>query len=167
MQRAALDQTLVDSLKAHIDVHDHEGQKIHEQPHENGELVVQHGEGRFDQADFDQDVVDQSRIPHDIDPTHRADDEADPKGEHDQEKKNLLVPAFAAVEKIGGYITHNQTQEDGFKGDPDRPDENFGVEEVFEELGVIAQLKSWNIRPAGCAQPEAVYDDKKDGNHQK
>jgi hypothetical protein len=45
------------------------------------------------------------------------------------------------------------------KGDADRTDENFGVEEIFEELGVIAELEGRDVRPAGGAQPEAVDHD--------
>ncbi len=41
-----------------------------------------------------------------------------------------------------------------------RSNENFGIEEIFEKFGVIAELQSGDVGSAGGAQPETVYNDK-------
>ena len=105
-------------------------------------------------------MVDQSGVTHDVDPAHGADDKANPKRQHDEQKKNLFIAAFAAVEKIGGDISHDNAENDGFKGDANRSNENTRVEEIFEEFGVIAKLEGGDVRSAGGAQPETVYNDK-------
>ena len=42
-------------------------------------------EGLGEDAEFGQVMIDEPRIPEDIDPTHGPNDEADPEGEHDQQ----------------------------------------------------------------------------------
>jgi len=103
-------------------------------------------------------VVDQARIAHDVDPAHGSDDEADPERKHNEQKKRLFVPALAAVEKIGGDIAHDHAENDRLERDPNRPDENFGIKEIFEEFGVISELEGRNVRAAGGAQPETVHN---------
>ena len=112
-------------------------------------------------------MVDQSRIAHDVDPAHGANDEADPKRQHDEQKKDLFIAAFAAIEKIGGDIAHDNAENDGLKGDANRSNENFRIEEILEEFGVIAKLEGGDIRSAGSAQPETVYNDKANRYDQK
>jgi hypothetical protein len=112
-------------------------------------------------------VIDQPRVAHNVDPAHGSDDETDPEGQHDQKKKNLLVTALAAVKEIGGHIAHDDTDDNRFKGNPNRPDENFRIEKVFEKLGVVPQLKGRYIGPAGGAQPEAVNDNETDRYNQE
>jgi hypothetical protein len=70
-----------------------------------------------------------------------------------------VYSGFASVEKIGGDISHDNAEKNGLKRDADRADQNLGVKEIFEKLGVIAELKGRDVRPAGGAQPEAVDDD--------
>jgi len=110
----------------------------------------------LNQTDFQQEVVDQSRITHDVDPTHGTNDETDPKRQHDEQKKGLFITAFAAVEKIGGDIPHDKTEEDGFEGYADRANKYFWIEEIFKEFGVIAELKGGDVGSTGRAQPETV-----------
>ena len=43
----------------------------------------------------------------------------------------------------------------------------FGIEEIFEKFGVIAELEGGDVRSAGGAQPEAVYNDKTNRYDQK
>jgi hypothetical protein len=120
----------------------------------------------LNQSNFHQEVVDQSRIAHNIDPAHGSDDEADPKRQHDEQKKNLFITAFAAVEKIGGNISHDNAKNDRLKGDADRPNENTRVEEIFEEFGVIPKLEGGDVRSARRSQPKAVNDDEANGDNQ-
>ena len=94
-------------------------------------------------------MVDQARITHNIDPAHGADNEADPKRQHDEQKKDLFIPAFTAIEKICGYIPHDNAQNDRLKGDANRSNENFRVKEIFKELGIIAELKGGNVGSSG------------------
>ena len=84
------------------------------------------------------------------------------KRQHDEQKKSLLITAFAAVEKIGGNISQDNSENDGLKGDANRSNEDSGIEKIFEEFGVIAELKGGDVRSAGGAQPEAVNDDEAD-----
>jgi len=161
------EKTLVDAFQADVDIQDHERQQIHDQSHEYRKLIIKHGYGRRYQPDLQQEVVDQSRIAHDVDPAHSTDDETDPKRQHDEQKKSLFITAFAAIEKIGGNIAHDNTENDGLKGDANRSNENFGIEEIFKEFGVIAELECRNICSAGSTQPEAVYNDKTNRYDQK
>jgi hypothetical protein len=110
------------------------------------------------QPDLQQEVVDQSRIAHNVDPAHGPDNEADPKRQHDKQKKSLLITAFAAVEKIGGDISHENAENDGLKGNANRSNKDFRVEEIFEEFGIIAELKGGNVGSGWGSQPEAVND---------
>ncbi len=133
----SFEKTLVDAFQADINIQHHKRQQIHDQSHEHGEFIIKHGYGRLNQSDLQQEVVDQSRIAHNVDPAHGTDDEADPERQHDKQKKSLFITAFAAVEKIGGDISHENAENDGLKGDANRSYENFRVEEIFEEFGVI------------------------------
>ena len=123
--------------------------------------------GRLNQPDPHQEVVDQSRITQNVDPAHGPDDEADPKRQHNQQEKSLLITAFAAVEKICGDISHDDAENDGLKGDANRPNENFWIEEILEEFSVIAKLEGGDVRSAGGSQPETLYNDKTNRNNQK
>jgi len=163
----SFEKTLVDAFQADINIQHHKRQQIHDQSHEHGEFIVKHRYGRLNQSDLQQEVVDQSRIAHNVDPAHGTDDEADPKRQHDEQKKSLFITAFAAVEKIGGDISHENAENDRLKGDANRSNENFRVEEIFEEFGVIAKLEGGDVRSAGGAQPEAVYNDKTNRYDQK
>jgi hypothetical protein len=111
-------------------------------------------------------MVDQARITHNVDPAHGADNEADPKRQHYEQKKSLFVSAFTAVEKICGYIPHDNAQNDRLKGDANRSNEYFRIKEIFKKFGVIAKLKGRNVGSGGGSQPEAVNDNKADRNNQ-
>ena len=84
----------------------------------------------MNQPDLQQEVVDQSGIAHDVDPAHGSDNEANPKGQHNEQKKSLLITAFAAVEKIGRDISHDNAEDDRFKGNANCSNENFRVEKI-------------------------------------
>ena len=161
------EKALVDAFQADIDIQHHERQQIHDQAHQYRKFIVQHRYRRLYQTDLHQEVIDQPGVTHDVDPAHGADDEADPKREHDEQKISLFIAAFATVEKIGGDISQDKAEKDSFKRDANRADENFGIKEIFEEFGVITELEGGNVRPAWGAQPEAVDNDEANRDYQQ
>ena len=56
---------------------------------------------------------------------------------------------------------------DRLKRDADSAEKDFGIKKIFEKLGIITQLKGWDIGTAGGTQPETVDDDKADGDNQQ
>jgi len=64
-------------------------------------------------------------------------------------------------------MTHNNAKNEGFKEDTNRSNESFGIEEIFEEFGIIPKLESRNVSSAGDAQPEIVYNNKTNRYDQK
>ena len=50
---------------------------------------------------------------------------------------------------ISGNIAHDNTKNDGFKGDANRSNKNFRIEEIFKEFGEIAKLEGGDIRSVG------------------
>ncbi|GAB6190370.1 hypothetical protein JCM39068_01190 [Desulfocastanea catecholica] len=72
-----------------------------------------------------------------------------------------------AIKEIGRDIAHNDTEENRLKGDANGSKKNFGIKKVIKKLGIIAKLEGRNIRAAWGTKPEAVNDDKADGDDQQ
>ncbi len=112
-------------------------------------------------------MINESRVAHDVDPAHGADDEADPKRQHNEQEKYFFKTAGAAVKKIGGDIADNYTEKDGLKGDANCSKKNFRVKEILEKFGIIAKLEGWNISTARGTEPETINDDKANRNDEE
>ncbi len=112
-------------------------------------------------------MVDESRVPHDVDPAHGADNKADPKGQHNEQQKYFFKTAGAAIEKIGGDITHDNAEKDSLKGDTNGTQKDFWIKEIVEKFGIIAKLESRDVRTARGTEPEAVDDDEANRNDEE
>jgi hypothetical protein len=113
------------------------------------------------------EVIDQTGISQDIDPTHGPDDKTDPKWEKQKNNEHVFMLALGVGEEIGWNIAHDQSDKHSFQGHADGAQEEGRIEEIGKELGVIAELEGRNVLACGGAEPEAVDNDKAGGNDQK
>ena len=78
-----------------------------------------------------------------------------------------FLQIFWIVEIISENVAHDNAKNDGLKGDANRSNKNFWIEEILKEFGANAKLEGGNVRSAGSVKPETVYKDKANRYDQK
>ncbi len=112
-------------------------------------------------------MVYQAGLAQYVDPAQRPDNIADPERQHEQQHQQEFELRPGLIEKIGRNISEHDAKQNCFQCNPKGSQKHPGIEEVLKELLVVAQLEGRNIGAGGSPNPEAVDDDKTDGNHHK